>query len=135
MTEHEFVFRINIFFKTTLSFPQADQILFFFTFSNIFYLKSVCTEVERSARGDCRWVAGLNALADQVIESGRIIGYQIRWSNGNWSHWYIPGVNDLDHKYNPSPKTCAFSYRANTMRRMWSYFTDHTHKFIICKFQ
>ena len=91
-----------------------------------------CTEVQRSRTRDCRWGAGLD-MTDQIVEGGRIAAYKIQWFNGRWSGWYVPGVNDMDTKFNPYPRTCSLSYRAKSMRRRWSYFYDHTHKFIICK--
>ncbi|XP_071086098.1 uncharacterized protein [Haliotis cracherodii] len=93
-----------------------------------------CTEVTRRATRNCIWPAGLNPFADQIAEKGRIMAYKIQWFNGHWSGWYVPGYNDIDGKFNPYPRRCtALPYLRNTMRRMWSYFYDHTHKFIICK--
>jgi hypothetical protein len=70
------------------------------------------------------WYLGLNSELDSKNLKGKIIAYQIKWSNGAWTGWYVPGVNDIDIKYNRNN---------NTMRRMWSYFTDHPHLYIICK--
>ncbi|XP_048244769.1 uncharacterized protein LOC125376807 [Haliotis rufescens] len=98
--------------------------------------QAICTEVTRARTLKCVWPAGLNPFADQIAEGGRIIAYKIQWFNGAWSGWYVPGYNDIDSKFNPSARRCAeLPYRANTMRRMWSYFYDHTHRFIICKAQ
>jgi hypothetical protein len=72
-------------------------------------------------------------MTDQIVEGGRIAAYKIQWFNGRWSGWYVPGVNDMDTKFNIYPRKCSLSYRAKSMRRIWSYFYDHTHKFIICK--
>ncbi|VDI80714.1 Hypothetical predicted protein [Mytilus galloprovincialis] len=94
--------------------------------------QATCTQVERGATRDCRWVAGLD-MADLVIEKGRIIAYQIKWFSGKWSHWYVPGLNDISDTYNPKGRSCALSYRDNSMRRRWAVFYDHRHKFIICK--
>jgi hypothetical protein len=69
------------------------------------------------------WYQGLNSELDQKNLKGEILAYKIKWSSG-WSGWYVKGVNDIDIKYNPSN---------NTMRRMWSYFTDHQHLYIICR--
>ncbi|HEY9800211.1 MAG TPA: hypothetical protein V6D25_07620 [Leptolyngbyaceae cyanobacterium] len=68
------------------------------------------------------WYLGLNTEIDQKILKGDVIAYKIRWSSG-WSGWYVTGVNDLDAKFNTGNKT---------MRRIWSYFTDHQHLYIIC---
>ena len=77
---------------------------------------------------------GMNALMDQMVYGGRIIAYQIQWSNG-WSNWFVPGMNDLDAKYNAPGyvPTCSVPYPVNGLRRVWSYFYDHTFKIIICK--
>ncbi|WAR14593.1 hypothetical protein MAR_004698 [Mya arenaria] len=91
-----------------------------------------CEMVTRSRRSDCRWVAGLD-MADLVIEKGRIVAYQIQWFNGGWSTWYVPGLNDIDWKFNIYAKTCDLTSKANSMRRVWSYFYDHNHKYILCK--
>ena len=92
-----------------------------------------CEEVTEGRTNDCRWPAGLYADVDQLVKKGRIIAYQIRWSTGGWSGWYVPGVNDFDTKFNPAARTCSLPYLQNSVRRMWSYFYDHTHKYIICK--
>ncbi|XP_052234925.1 uncharacterized protein LOC127847212 [Dreissena polymorpha] len=91
-----------------------------------------CTLINRSARYDCRWHAGLN-MADQVIEGGRIIAYRIQWFAGGWSGWFAPGLNDLDIKFNVNASPCALPVKAKSLRRWWSYFYDHIHEFIICK--
>ncbi|XP_041346997.1 uncharacterized protein LOC121366732 [Gigantopelta aegis] len=91
-----------------------------------------CKEVTEDATRDCRWPAGLYPFVDQLVKGGRIIAYKIRWFNGSWSGWYVPGVNDIDGKFNPSSRSCSLPYLRNSMRRMWSYFYDHTHKYIIC---
>lgn len=83
-----------------------------------------CTEVTEGRTDDGRWGQGLSTNVDQTVKGGEIVAYQIQWFNGNWSEWYVTGVNDIDAKYNPHD---------STMRRRWSYFYDHTHKYIICK--
>ncbi len=89
-----------------------------------------CAMFERPATGDARWASGLSLAADSALFRERgaagwdVSAYRIRWSNGAWSAWYVAGVNDLDHKYNPG---------ANTMRRMWSYFADHEHQALACR--
>ena len=85
--------------------------------------QDVCVEVVSPPQEDARWYQGLSSQIDQEILQGKIIAYQIRWFNGNWSSWFVPGINDIDHKCNSS----------NNMRRIWSYFSDHEHKYIICK--
>eukprot|EP00117_Sycon_ciliatum_P045086 scpid84834/ scgid32447/ len=95
--------------------------------------QSQCTEVTRRRTSDCRWVAGLDTNADYIIEGGDIVAYQIQWFSGAWSGWFVTGVNDIDWKYNTVQRSCAVPYLANHMRRVWSYFFDHTHKYIICK--
>lgn len=83
-----------------------------------------CLEIVSLPQRDHRWYQGLSLQIDQEIIGGKIIAYQIRWFNGNWSTWFVPGINDIDQKYNPAN---------NTMRRMWSYFYDHEHRYILCK--
>ena len=73
---------------------------------------------------DDRWKQGLDTNVDQIVEGGEIAAYQLQWFNGSWSGWFVPGVNDIDIKYNT---------RDSTMRRMWAYFYDHTHKYILCQ--
>jgi len=59
---------------------------------------------------------------DFQVLGGKIYAYKIQWFNGSWSGWYIPGVNDIDYKKNLN----------GTLRRMWSYFYDHSFLYIIC---
>ncbi len=100
--------------------------------------QAACTEVTESPTSDCRWAAGLNTNVDEIILTGDIVAYQIKWfdtpptTEGEWSNWFVTGVNDIDGKFNTAAQTCAVTYLANSMRRKWSYFYDHTHKFIIC---
>ena len=70
------------------------------------------------------WALGLNTEIDQNILKGNVIAYKVQWFNGSWSGWYVTGVNDLDVKFNTGN---------NTMRRVWAYFTNHKHLYIICK--
>ncbi len=89
-----------------------------------------CVMFDRQATGDQRWTSGLSLDVDGelFVERGQrqwnVQAYRIQWFNGTWSGWYVAGVNDLDHKYNPGP---------NTMRRMWSYFADHAHQTLACR--
>jgi hypothetical protein len=92
--------------------------------------QAVCTQVgtqtsPNPAAGTAPgWYQGLNTELDNKNLKGDVVAYQIKWSNNVWSSWYVTGVNDIDIKYNLTNKT---------MRRMWSYFTDHPHLYIICK--
>lgn len=70
------------------------------------------------------WYKGLNTEIDNKILGGDVIAYKIRWFNGSWSGWYVTGVNDIDYKFNTD---------TNDMRRIWSYFSDHQHQYILCK--
>jgi hypothetical protein len=72
-------------------------------------------------------------MADQIIEKGRIAAYKIQYSTGEWSGWYVPGVNDLSETYNSYAQECSLPYKANSMRRKWDLFYDHTHIYIICR--
>lgn len=92
-----------------------------------------CTEVVKPRTSKCEWHIGLYSNMDYVMLNGKIAAYQIQWFNKKWSEWFVPGVNDLDGKFNINPVTCGeFPQKGNTMRRMWSYFYDHTHKYILC---
>jgi hypothetical protein len=84
--------------------------------------QSGCTEATVGATFDGRWTTGLSSRSDETILGGHIVAYRILFSNG-WSGWYVPGVNDIDYKFNVGP---------NTERHLWSYFYDHTHDYIIC---
>lgn len=86
--------------------------------------QDVCTEESSGPTRDGRWVAGLSLEADQTIKGGNIVAFKLQWSTGAWSDWFVVGVNDIDWKYNTGN---------NTMRRAWSYFYDHNHKYIICR--
>lgn len=86
--------------------------------------QSNCNEVTREADSDSRWIAGLNINADQTILGGRVVAYKIRWQRGNWSQWFVPGINDIDWKFN---------VKNNTQRRTWAYFYSHEHRYILCK--
>jgi hypothetical protein len=89
-----------------------------------------CAMFEHAPAHDARWASGLSLSTDtslfreQNTLGWNISAYRIRWSNGAWSNWYVAGVNDIDHKYNPHNRT---------MRRMWSYFTDHEHQALACR--
>lgn len=94
---------------------------------------STCTEVTRAATYDCRWKANFDRRIDEKLLKGTIVAYQIQWFNGDWSDWYSPSHNDIDHKINPTDVDCEIPIYADSLRRMWAYFFDHTHKYIICK--
>lgn len=97
--------------------------------------QATCREVIRSARysRECGWHAGLYRNVDQFYLKGRIAAYKIRWFSGKWSNWFVPGVNDIDIKFNVHSRYCRdFKVNRKSMRRWWSYFYDHTHKFILC---
>ena len=84
-----------------------------------------CTEESHAPAGtQIGWQAGLSTNADQKILGGKIAAYQIRWSTGAWSQWFVPGQNDLDTKYDTG---------TNDMRRQWAYFGDHEHRYVICR--
>ena len=87
--------------------------------------QAVCTQIGPLAPGGSGsgWGNGLSTQADQKILGGDVVAYKIQWSTG-WSDWYVTGVNDIDWKYNTA---------GNDMRRVWSYFIDHTHTYLICK--
>ena len=95
--------------------------------------QSQCKEVVKSRTLDCRWHAGLWRYPDREILGGEIVAYKIKWFSGRWSGWYVPGVNDADSKFNVRSKSCRnYPVHTKTLRRMWSYFYDHSHSYIIC---
>ena len=71
------------------------------------------------------WHLTYNINVDWQKKKGRIIAYKILWSTQNWSEWYVPGITDLDWKYSTVGGQ-------KQVRRLWSYFTDHVHTYIIC---
>lgn len=84
-----------------------------------------CTEVTNQPPSrDKRWaLGGVDLNVDWAIKCGDIVAYKLQWFSGDWSGWFVPGINDMDSKVNAK----------NGLRRMWSYFDDHTHSYIICK--
>ena len=92
-----------------------------------------CVWYVRARTRNCNWLQ-YSTSADQVIHNGEIPVYRIRWFNGRWSNYFVTGYNDLDHKVNRH-KTFYCSGRPiyyNSVRRLWSYFYDHTHQFLYC---
>ena len=74
------------------------------------------------------------SLCFQKLRNGTIVAYKIQWWNGKWSGWYVPGVNDMDCKFNQGAGTCnGVDTCGKGLRRMWSYFSDHVHTYIICQ--
>ncbi|CAF4963174.1 unnamed protein product, partial [Rotaria sp. Silwood1] len=88
-----------------------------------------CTETPiQNPSGENRWgQAGLDTNVDIYLKCGDIIAFKLEWfpvGSENWSDWFVVGVNDVDIKSDgPSLR----------LKRWWSYFTDHRHKYIICK--
>lgn len=97
--------------------------------------QSCCEQITRGPVGGSTLMfkAGLHRYVDALNLQGTIIAYRLRWFNGGWSGWFVPGVNDIDIKYNIYGFTAPpLTSPPGSMRRWWSYFTDHTHSFIIC---
>jgi len=88
-----------------------------------------CNAVFSNATYNHGWHQGLSQNIDNQILGGDIKTYRIRWFNGSWSGWFVPGVNDLDWKVNTNNNGAI----NNTARLVWSYFYDHAHQYIICK--
>ncbi|MCX6751592.1 MAG: peptidoglycan-binding protein [Candidatus Nomurabacteria bacterium] len=80
------------------------------------------TDVIEAALGNPGGTGPFEKLGLDISAHPEIIKYRIQWSNGGWSDWYVPGVNDQDSKNNLD----------GTARRIWSYFDDHTHEYIKC---
>ena len=112
-----------------LSFTQAsDKVIY-----NV-QTQSGCTEVYSRPTRDCRWHADLDYFADQEIIGCKIIAYKLQWFNRRWSNWFVVGINDIDGKINKYQRQCnkGITIQARTMRRWWSYFYDHNHRYIKC---
>ena len=85
-----------------------------------------CVEVQNEAPLPLQnWHLSYNINYDWQKKKGRIIAYKLKWFNGSWSEWFVPGITDLDWKYTNNGGT-------KQVRRMWSYFNDHYHTYIIC---
>lgn len=90
---------------------------------------ALCTEsaIQNPSREDSWAQAGLDTNVDLYLKCGDIIAFKLEWfpvGSEKWSDWFVVGVNDVDRKADGS---------ALTLKRMWSYFADHRHKYIICK--
>lgn len=85
--------------------------------------QSICYETVNSPDNNILWTqAGLDTNIDWVIKCGDIIAYKLLWpSTGIWTDWFVTGVNDL------SPEG------PNNRTRMWTWFSEYYHMFIICK--
>lgn len=83
-----------------------------------------CTLEQSGPRRNRRWTEGLNTEIDNTLLNGDVVAYKVRWGGGGWSSWYVTGVNDIDWKYNTIE---------NDMRRVWAYFNDKQHQYIICR--
>ena len=88
----------------------------------------VCTQVGTETdplepSSDMRWKTGLSTEIDHAILGCDVVAHKIRWFSGEWSDWFVVGVNDIDYKLNPVN---------NSLRRRWCYFTDHSHLYIKC---
>ncbi|ESO07361.1 hypothetical protein HELRODRAFT_170694 [Helobdella robusta] len=98
--------------------------------------KSVCSEVvgEAALANQCQWWGnGLGRNTDYEVLKGRIIAYKIQWFSGSWSGWFVPEYNDIDCKFNVQQTCNGKQVCPNSLRRMWSYFYDHSHTYIICR--
>ncbi len=70
------------------------------------------------------WDVDMSPDVDRRNYGGTVVAYQIQWFNGTWSGWYTKGQNDLDWKVNED---------TGSQRRVWSYFTDHVHRVMLCR--
>ena len=85
--------------------------------------QSECYEMVNSPDNNALWrQSGLDMNIDWVIKCGDIVAYKLLWpTTGEWSDWFVTGMNDLA----PVNKT--------NRTRMWSFFSDYYHIFIICR--
>lgn len=71
-----------------------------------------------SPRNDNEWVDQcLNLNLDKKFGC-KIIAYKIQWFSGDWSPWFVPGVNDLYKK------------EGEPLRRFWACFNDHSFEIL-----
>ncbi len=66
---------------------------------------------------DDDWEKGLDVSGHDDIQA-----YRVKLDNGQWSDWYVPGINDIDWQKNAD----------GSQRRLWARFTDYTHEIIVC---
>lgn len=75
-------------------------------------------EVTSGPLNDSRWTASNATNLDLLYLGKKIVAYQIKWFNGSWSKWYVPGVND------------EYKKSGENVRRAWACFNDHTFRYI-----
>lgn len=81
-------------------------------------LNSSVNETTRGPSFNRKWGSSLSLGLDAEIYNVKIIAYKVRWFNGKWSPWHIPGDDDT-YKKNGEP-----------LRRYWACFCDHTHTYL-----
>ena len=104
---HSIVLIIAIIFIFT-SKSNAQTIIY-----NISSQPSCATSAVMSATNNVAWKSGLSLRFDYA----KIIAFKLQWFSDAWSDSYVFGCNHLDSKYDTTTKN---------LRRMWSYFFDHT---------
>lgn len=70
------------------------------------------------------WDVDMAPDVDRRNYGGTVVAYQIQWFDGTWSGWYSKDQNDVDWKVNED---------TGAKRRVWSYFTDHQHRVMLCR--
>jgi hypothetical protein len=71
---------------------------------------------------------GLDRALDIKILKKVVIAYKIKFFSGNWSGWYVKGVNDTYPALTIN-LTTGIDVDA---RLAWIYFFDHEHQYIAC---
>lgn len=85
--------------------------------------QSLCYEMVNSPDKNPLWrQSGIDMNIDWVVKCGDIVAYKLLWpTTGEWSDWFVTGMNDLAPANN------------GNRTRMWSFFSDYYHIFIICR--
>lgn len=94
-------------------------------------IHNTCQQIDNEQPLGPGFAVSFDRNLDFQLLRGRIIAYKIQWFNDSWSDWFVPEYNDVDWKVTPVRPTPTQPL-PTTIRRVWSYFEDHVHTYIIC---